>query len=535
MERETPCTPVRPVRIKPMMRGVGAALTVILCCLCGGGAAAQDSGFSVAKVPGGRVFDEDGKPVHGARVWVRVETTSARYPRARNQILQRQRLPVVFTSRDGSFVLPLTRAQRSLSTPLDGYFSLVVEKSGYQTWIEPLGAGLRGYLGSRVTLRRIRPEDRFRVRVRDWVPGMKLLVRRHASPSQGNQPHVSLTRVIDVPEGGELEVAMPLVPSPRVIVSTFSYVPLSRVVQLLYPGRSTKPIAVRLGQKAVDIPAKKATGTAPRVVANDNKPMRGLRGLYRCPDGKHRWFQLPDGTLPKDSILHHRAVTAEGCVIQTALGIHNNRLVLQRARSSASPPSLRILGKDRRPLAGAVVSCYRLTVLRDVHNPWYGPGTAWRVLRTDVNGEVDLREVVDREPSVLLIEAPGHNRQYVQQPRSIVGRREISLGPGNTGSLELTLETSEGTSLAGAYLRFPDNCYTLGGILDRIPRTDAKGTIRVDHLPKGSYSVQIVGDGVIDKFVRVQFRKPWSRRWGGGGSRSRMRATRCSSCRSSPT
>jgi len=506
MERETPWTRAGYVRIKPMMRGVGAGLLAILCC---GMATAQSAGLGFTlKVPAGSVTETDGKPIHGARVWVRVEATGCQYPRARRQIRQKQRLPVVFTSRDGSFVLPLTRAQRLLSTPIDGYFSLVVEKAGYQTWIEPMGGGLRGYLGSRVVLRRHGPEDRFQVRVRQPVPGMKLLVRRRANPGLGNQPHVNLTEVVDVPAGGMVDVAMALVPSPRAIMGHYSYLPLSRDVQLLYPGRSSAAISVQYGQDVVDIKATRAAAGEPaQVVANDTRPVRGVRGLFHCPDGSNRWFSLPDARLPRGSILQPRAVTAEGCVVQTSIRINQGRLVLQRAPVSTAPRSLRIVDQTRKPISGAMVGCYALDSLRDPNNPWYGPGTAWRVRRANDNGEVLVPDVVDRVPSVLMVQAPGYRRNQVLHPRSIVGRREVRLVASPDGGLELTLHTHDGSPLAGVYLRFPDNCYNSGGILDRIPRTDENGIIRLDHVPRGRHSVQIIGEGIINKFVRVDVKR----------------------------
>jgi hypothetical protein len=459
------------------------------------------------------VTDADGKPIHAARVWVRVEPIGAQYPRSRNQILQKQRLPVVFTSRDGGFVLPLTHAQRLLSTPVDGHFSLVVEKAGYQTWIEPLGGGLRGYRGSRVSLRRLGPKDRFQVRVQEPVPGAKLLVRRYANPSLGNQPHVNLTRVVDVPADGVVEVAMALVPNPPVIVGNHSYLPLSRDVQLLYPGRSSSPIPVAFGQKVVHIKTTApADARPPRVVAGDDKPLRGLRGLCTCPDGKNRWFELPAGTLARGPILSPRMVTAEGCVVQSSMHVDDGRLILERAPASTSPRVLRILDSDGKPLPGAVVGCYEMTALRDVNNPWYGPGTAWRVWRADINGDVTIPDAVDRKPSVLMVEAPGHSRQNVERPRSIVGRREIRMAASSHGSLKLTLQTSDGIPLVGAYLRFPDNCYSLGGILGRIPRTGEDGSIELDHIPHGSHSVQVVAKGVVSKQVRVQIKSGGVRR-----------------------
>jgi hypothetical protein len=482
-----------------MMRGAGAGLLAIL---CGGGATAQ-SAFPVEKVPAGCVTDTEGNPVQGARVWIRVENVSAQYPRARNQILRKQRLPVVFTARDGSFVLPFTRAQRLLSTPIDGPFSLVVEKAGFQTWIEPLGGGLFGYLGSKVKLRRLGPEDRFEVRVKQPVPGMKLLVYRRASRSLGNQPHVNLTRVLDVPADGIVKVAMPLVPSPRAIMGNYNYLPLSREVRLLYPGRSSAAIPVRLGQRIVEIPAVKNSAERPaRVVANDRKPVREVCALFYCPDQKHRWFTLPDDRLPRTSILTLYAVTAKGCVVQSPVRINRGHLVLKRA-PTPGPRRLRVVNQAGKPIRGAMVSCYAVDSVRDLTNPWNGPGTAWRVRRTGTNGEVQVPDVVDRVPTVLVVQAPGYRQRRVTEPRSIAGTQEVRLQAGRHGSLELTLQTGDGAPLAGAYLRLPDRCYQFGGILDRIPRTDENGTIRLDHLPQGTFSALVVGEGVIRKLVKI--------------------------------
>lgn len=113
--------------------------------------------------PRGLVIDEAGQPVAGAAVRL-VAATDPRRPFARAiaAVLATTPLPRTRTGRDGAFVLPLTNEQRQLESWREPVFWLVVESEGHLPWVEPLGLGLRGYLGSRVVLRADREGDPLR-------------------------------------------------------------------------------------------------------------------------------------------------------------------------------------------------------------------------------------------------------------------------------------------------------------------------------------------------------------------------------------
>jgi hypothetical protein len=114
--------------------------------------------------PTGVVLDEELRPIAGASVALRLEVGGgAPFARSRAARVARSPLPAVQSGRDGSYVLPLTEEQR-LSTAvwhIDSGCWLVVEKAGYQPWLEPIPAGLATYRGSRVLLRRTRADDPF--------------------------------------------------------------------------------------------------------------------------------------------------------------------------------------------------------------------------------------------------------------------------------------------------------------------------------------------------------------------------------------
>jgi len=110
--------------------------------------------------PMGVVVDADAKPVAGAMVALMAETDlDAPFARAIGALLQRVPLPEVPSGVDGSFVLPLTAAQRVLGAGGAGRFWLVVRRPGHRDWREPLPQGIAGYLGSRVVLRPVTGDD----------------------------------------------------------------------------------------------------------------------------------------------------------------------------------------------------------------------------------------------------------------------------------------------------------------------------------------------------------------------------------------
>jgi hypothetical protein len=110
--------------------------------------------------PTGVVLDAHAQPIAGATVALMAETDpNAPFARAIGALLQRTPLPEVPAGTDGSFVLPLTAAQRALGAAGEGRFWLVVRKAGYHDWREPLPQGIAGYLGSRVIVRPARPDD----------------------------------------------------------------------------------------------------------------------------------------------------------------------------------------------------------------------------------------------------------------------------------------------------------------------------------------------------------------------------------------
>ncbi len=211
--------------------------------------------------PTGIVVDEDGAPLAEAHVSL-VASTNAELPfsAAIAQVLSRTPLPEARTHDDGTFVLPLTRQQRSIHLPENTRFRhditqfwLIVEKDGYLPWREPIERGLRMYMGSRVVLRKKRADDPY-ARL-PWPPADPKIgypwlslddeprgpeASRHGAPTKGTPSETRCVTSIQILDAEGMDV-----PRARLLFGNSCYCTVDDVL----PVRTDK-----IGQAKVETP-----------------------------------------------------------------------------------------------------------------------------------------------------------------------------------------------------------------------------------------------------------------------------------------
>ena len=356
-----------------MGRGSKPLLIVVL---LGTLANAQDVPFpKPGSDPSGRVVDERGKPIVGARVELVEHGDPGRtWQRAIDQVLRQAPLPFAISDRDGEYVLPLTREQRRLGAGGEGSFTLHIEKDGYAEWDEPLPMGISGYLGSHAVLRQLAPDERVRVYVEDPVPGMTLVVRLVTGDAVQNS--VMPMRVARVPEDGKLELSIPLLPSPTLQGRGGLLAKLSLEAFVAWPGRTTTTTYLDPDRENTIPRAETQVRSERKVSRSDGKDVVGLEGLYRFQDGVQVWLPILGSVAREDQRMALAALRATGCRV-TKLASNAKGTEVQLAaghhapgpRAVTAPQSptdyplaenpgrlrIRVLDEDRKPLPGVTL------------------------------------------------------------------------------------------------------------------------------------------------------------------------------------
>lgn len=451
----------------------------------------HDEAFPKTPYPMGFVIDEDGNAVAGASIRIRVDHPDS-FGRVLHQLLQTQPRISVRSGRDGGYVLPLTEGQRHLATA-EARLSLVVEKDGYLPWIEHLPGGIYGYLGSRAVLRRPTPRDRLSFAVEDPAPSMILLVERVVLSGQAHSLGSSLA--LPVPPDGRVQTVLSMRPDPPQFSPSSRSLSIRLEARLLYPGRSTPPQLVNTSSDLQRLTAAAPAPAPGRAVGlqRGGKPT-GLRGLYRCPDGRLRWFELPGETAPQDPFLKLVAVAADGHLATVRPGAAKLRELphegIGARRIQVTHEGVPVPEARAQLLPLELWTESSTAPLRDA----IGARPLSRV-RGDEHGTLTLPAKLPDEPGFLLVQAPGFEPARIVEPRGLGQVTELSLKKTRGGSLRLTVLEADGQAVPGASLLFSDTAFATGILNESLPRTDAKGTFELLDLPPGAHMVGVVAQG----------------------------------------
>lgn len=283
----------------------------------------------------GTVTDGAGRPVQGATVRLHIEPHAQRRLLAQ-RLLTREPLPWTKTGGDGTYTLALLPSHQHLSELELGRAGLIVEKTGYQSWREPVPGPLPLYAGSDVQLRALGEQAEATVRIAEPALGMRLRVQRFdnyaAGSSSGELP--SAERWFDVPDSGIVRVPVPLLPNPAVLPLGSDFAVLRHDVEVVWPtGRSAPRVLVpggevRLKPIAAEAPrqetmardARLAAGAPDfgkvriRVTDDTDRPIKGaLPALWLTlppkndllswiPPDAARWFTDRDGAVDWDGV-----------------------------------------------------------------------------------------------------------------------------------------------------------------------------------------------------------------------------------------
>lgn len=461
--------------------------------------------FDTRMPPRGTVRDSAGKPIAGAVVRFRIEDSV----HWRNHVLRRQPLPRVQTSRDGEFFLPLTGQHRLFTRQTAGQISLVVEKPGYHPWIEPLPMGLRGYLGSAVVLRAVTARDQIEIKVRNSLPGMRLRVHRFATKAV---PHLELERWYEVPESGVVKVAMSFVPTPFTLGTLNNMaLPIGIEVQVIHPERSTVPVKIEFGQRRLEIGGADGKLLSAEKICSigrsDGKPLVAPRGLYRCPDGRARWFPVNPGQVMECPLqVDLIAIVDEGCLAINVPYIDPSReKILLEPIPTAGQRVLELRDKRGALVDKALVSFFDLAGMPGgMDGNKLGHARARRRLSC-VEGRVDLGSLRLPGPGFLFVHAPGFAPAIYFDPRQIVGVAQLNLGGRvRYGKIQLTVVDEDEVPVRGAQVVMNKNSFELGAFNKGPLRTDRSGRVTIDLLKIGRHSVQVLGNGLSQALVSIQ-------------------------------
>ena len=443
-----------------------------------------------AQDPTGRVVDEAGAPIAGARVHVEIQAHVVHeYGAALRAALQHRPVPPMQSTRDGSFVLPLLPEHRRLGTGFDPPLVLRIEAEGFQTWREPLPFGLAGFVGTHAVLHRFADADAYDVRVVDPPPGALLWVRRLGDVTLPDD-----VRFLAVPADGRLRVFAPLLPTPLVRPDWRSTRELGHEVQLLAPGHSSGRLRLDPDARTVQIAA--AVHARPALAVRDEQgaPLATAQALYRLPDESLRWFPATDGRAARDDVLVLVAVAAADRLAR-AVPIDAAAIALPRL----PPTPLTLTVRDRaRARADATVHLLPLHEACDTHLA--GPrGSAARRLKLDAAGAFTLA-VAALQTSALVVEAP-RCASRVWLPEEIVeASGTLGLDAAACGAIQVRVVDASERPLPGVDIRLPSAALEARA-LPRVERTDERGVCRIDGVRPGRFEILAVGDGVLGRAV----------------------------------
>jgi hypothetical protein len=467
----------------------------------------KQPGFETTRPPRGTIHDTDGVPIGGATVQFRVGRGSVDSMEWRDSILRTRPLPRVRSSKDGEFFVPLTGIHRLFTATTAGRISLVVEKAGYHPWIEPLSAGLRGYLGSRVVLRPITAADRFVVEVKNPAPGMRVRVHRFGNNSISR---VECEQWYDVPQSGEVSAAMSFVPSPLTVGPQTNFaVPVGIEVQLVYPGRTTQPKSLAYGQKKIVvgdvIPTTRFVCTLAR---EDKKELEAPRGLYRCPDHVSRWFPVDPANVVESALLPLFALVDDSSLAANVRYIDPSEKTIFLA--PVPPKGERAV--TLHDASGAVVEGARAYFFDLERLPAHSQGLRLGIARARrrlmaEHGRIDLGGRILPGPGFLWIHAPGYKPHLQFEPRAIAGTKRITLGAAKkSGKLHLRVADQDAKPIAGVYVVLNGASTRYGAVLAGQPRTDRNGEVTIEHLASGNHAIRLTGPGLTEVTTMVRVR-----------------------------
>lgn len=454
-----------------------------VCCVVASPAiAAQD--------PTGRVVDETGAPIPGARVHVEIQGHVVHeYGAALRAALQHRPVPPMQSTRDGSFVLPLLPEHRRLGTPFDPPLVLRIEAEGFQTWREPLPFGLAGFVGTHAVLHRFTDADAYDVRVVDPSPGALLWVRRLGDVTLPDD-----VQLLAVPAAGRLRVFAPLLPTPIVRPDWRSTRELGHDVQLLAPGHSSGRLRLDPDAKAVEIRA--ATHARPALAVHDEQgePLANAQALYRLPDESLRWFPATDGRAARDDVLGLVAVAATDRLPRVVPG---DAATIALPGLPSAPLTLTV--RDRtRPRPDATVHLLPLHEACDTHLG--GPrGSAGRRVHLDAAGAVTLA-AAELQTSALVVEALGCATRVWLPEEIVAADGTLGLAAAACGVIQVRVVDASERPLPGVDIRLPATAFDARA-RPRIERTDQRGSCRIEGVRPGRLEILAVGDGVLGRAV----------------------------------
>lgn len=299
----------------------------VLCCLSAHVPAQVHDSVSTVR---GTVVDEAGDPVAGARVEL-VLAPTAENKLLFERLMEREPPPRTRSNDAGEFVLALLPAHLYLGELQFIAIGLEVRKDGYQCWRTPVVRPLRLYRGSHVQLRKLRPGDHARVVVENPEPGMRVRVRRYGESyleAFGELPPEESW--YDVAPSGELDVVVPVLPSPVVLPLSLDAVLLRHDVELWTAAGRTPAQAIAPGREVrlraasaepIDAEAEDDQGDAgpygavrfrirddagdpvPGVLVSVSRSVPDSRLLHRwLPADPSRWFTDEQGTVDWDRV-----------------------------------------------------------------------------------------------------------------------------------------------------------------------------------------------------------------------------------------
>lgn len=470
---------------RPLAELARAACLGVLgvCCVVASPAiAAQD--------PRGRVVDETGAPIPGARVHVEIQRHVVHeYGAALRAALRHRPLPPVQSTRDGTFVLPLLPEHRRLGTGFDPPLVLRIEAEGFQTWHEPLPFGLAGFVGTHAVLHRLTDADAYDVRVVDPPPGALLWVRRLGDVTLPDD-----VQVLAVPTDGRLQVFAPLLPTPIVRPDWRSTRELGHEVQLLAPGHSSGRLRLDPDARNVEIPAAVHARSALAVCDEQGAPLANAQALYRLPDESLRWFPAMGGHAARDDVLVLVAVAAADHLAR-AVPTDPATIALPRLPSTA----LTLTVRDRtRARPDATVHLVPLAEACDTHLA--GPrGSAGRRVLLDIAGACTLA-AAELQTSALVVEAPRCAARVWLPEEIVAAAGTLGLDAAACGAIQVRVVDAAERPLPGVDIRLPSAAFDARA-RPRIERTDERGVCRIEGVRPGRLDILAVGDGVLGRAV----------------------------------